>query len=224
MAAIHQPTRIARHASKWRLLVVTTIAGGLLLLGEIDRLALEHGQQRLTRLENLHICRLGLADRLVVIVARRNLLRNCLIDLVQPLGQRLELCAGKEVCGKMMANDGFEKSSRQKVDFNVDSNGENAYLFLNGRLLLLLLEDGLVYLLALLAQILETLYELVVVPGVGGVRARQEWVQTKRRYDPKRETRKQILWCPAWNPSACGMAMRTFAEMRLAVPWCCREL
>ncbi len=100
MAAIHQPTRIARHASECRLLIIATIAGGLLLLGEIDRLALEHSQQRLTRLENLHICRLGLADRLVVIVARRNLLRNCLIDLVQPLGQRLKLRAGPRCAGK----------------------------------------------------------------------------------------------------------------------------
>ena len=89
----NSPTDAQCEASKRRLLVVATIAGGLLLLGKIDRLALEHGQQRLTRLENLHICRLGLADRLVVIVARRNLLSDCLIDLVQPLGQRLELRA-----------------------------------------------------------------------------------------------------------------------------------
>ena len=42
----------------------------LLLLREVDRLPLEHVQQRLRRLEDLHVRGLRFLDRLVVLVPR----------------------------------------------------------------------------------------------------------------------------------------------------------
>jgi len=42
---------------------------------------LEHVQERLARLENLHVRRFGFMDGFVVLVARLNLSRQSLVDL-----------------------------------------------------------------------------------------------------------------------------------------------
>merc|ERR1719502_2593404 len=102
------------------------LVGGLLLLGEVDGLALEHVQQRLARLQDLHVRGLRLLHRLVVFVPRLRLAHERLVDLLQAVGQEREL-------------------------------------LLDLALVLLLLHDLPVELLALLAQVLDALDELVVV-------------------------------------------------------------
>lgn len=60
---------------------------GLLLLDKVDRLALEHVEERLRRLENLHVRRLCLRDCLIVLVPGRDLARQGLVDAGQALSQ-----------------------------------------------------------------------------------------------------------------------------------------
>ena len=48
---------------------------------------LEHVEERLARLEDLHVRRLRLMDRFVVLVARLNFARKCLVDLRQAIRQ-----------------------------------------------------------------------------------------------------------------------------------------
>ena len=62
-------------------------AGELLLLAEVDRLALEHVEEGLRRFHNLGVRGLGLGDGLVVLGARRDLAREVVVDPRQPLRQ-----------------------------------------------------------------------------------------------------------------------------------------
>ena len=59
----------------------------LLLLRQVHRLALEHVQQRLRALHDLLVGRLGLLDRFVVLVPRRDFSREVVVDARQPLRQ-----------------------------------------------------------------------------------------------------------------------------------------
>mmetsp|Transcript_33085 Transcript_33085/g.77421 ORF Transcript_33085/g.77421 Transcript_33085/m.77421 type:complete len:200 (+) Transcript_33085:62-661(+) len=63
----------------------------LVLLREVDTLPLEHVQERLGTLENLHVGCLSLHDCLVVLVARCNLTSERVVDARQPLGQDAEI-------------------------------------------------------------------------------------------------------------------------------------
>ena len=65
----------------------TLSARRLLLLREVDALALEDVEQRLAALHDLGVRRLRLLDRLVVLVARRDLARQVVVQPRQPLGQ-----------------------------------------------------------------------------------------------------------------------------------------
>ena len=58
-----------------------------LLLGEVDGLTLHNVQQRLRRLQDLHVRSFRLLDRLVVLVARLRLAHQGLVDLLQTIGQ-----------------------------------------------------------------------------------------------------------------------------------------
>ena len=52
----------------------------LLLLGQTDTLALEHVEQRLRAFKDLHVCRLCLHYGFVVLIARRHLARQRVVD------------------------------------------------------------------------------------------------------------------------------------------------
>jgi len=59
----------------------------LLLLREVHGLALQHVQERLGTLQDLHVGRLGLLDRLVVLVPGLGLPDKALVDLLEPIGK-----------------------------------------------------------------------------------------------------------------------------------------
>lgn len=59
----------------------------LLLLGKIDRLPLEHVEQGLRTLEDLHVGCLGLLDCLVVFVSCLGLAGEGLVDLGEAVGE-----------------------------------------------------------------------------------------------------------------------------------------
>jgi len=61
--------------------------GRLSFLGQVDALALQHVQQRLGRLHDLGVGSLCLLDRLVVLVAGRDLACEVVVDSRQPLRQ-----------------------------------------------------------------------------------------------------------------------------------------
>merc|ERR1740120_185128 len=63
----------------------------LLLLRQIDRLALENMQQGLGRLQDLHVRSLGLLDGLVVLVASLRLAHEALVNLLKPVSEDGEL-------------------------------------------------------------------------------------------------------------------------------------
>ena len=102
------------------------LALALPVLCEIDCFSLEHVEQCLRRLQDLHVRRLRLLDRFIVLVPRLHLACQRLVDLALPVR-------------------------------------EDGEILLDLRLLLLLLEDLLVHLLALLPHVLDTLNQLVVV-------------------------------------------------------------
>merc|ERR1712014_495268 len=59
----------------------------LLFLSEIDRLSLQHMEQRLRRLEDFHVCSFSLLYRFVVLVAGLCLADEALVDFLQTVGQ-----------------------------------------------------------------------------------------------------------------------------------------
>merc|ERR1719389_202795 len=63
------------------------LVASLLLLCEIDRLALEDVQERLGRFKDLHVRRLSFLDGLVVLVARLSLSNEALVNLLQTVGE-----------------------------------------------------------------------------------------------------------------------------------------
>ena len=77
----------------------------LLLLRQVHRLALQHVQQRLRTLQNLHVRSLGLLNRLVVLIPCLLLPCQALVELLQAVRENAQILRSPNSDDRTMPTD-----------------------------------------------------------------------------------------------------------------------